>query len=120
LPFVLTEPAAQTWIEALHPAGIELVITGWVDQNETSIVRGKGEALRQVKLAIQSAGIVIPDATQAIQLTRHANTATQEMQESTQVEMVDASEDAALDRIVDAEREDEISEDLLRKDSPKE
>jgi len=120
LPFVLAEPAAQTWIEALHPAGIELVITGWVDQNETSIVRGKGEALRQVKLAIQSAGIVIPDATQAIQLTRDANTATQEMQESTEVEMVDASEDAALDRIVDAEREDEISEDLLRKDSPKE
>jgi small-conductance mechanosensitive channel len=120
LPFVLAEPAAQTWIEALHPAGIELVITGWVDQNETSIVRGKGEALRQVKLAIQSAGIVIPDATQAIQLTRDANTVTQEMQESTEVEVVDASEDAALDRIVDAEREDEISEDLLRKDSPKE
>ena len=120
LPFVLAEPAAQTWIEALHPAGIELVITGWVDQNETSIVRGKGEALRQVKLAIQSAGIVIPDATQAIQLTRDANTATQEVQESTEVEVVDASEDAALDRIVDAEREDEISEDLLRKDSPKE
>ena len=120
LPFVLAEPAAQTWIEALHPAGIELVITGWVDQNETSIVRGKGEALRQVKLAILSAGVVIPDATQAIQLTRDANTATQEVQESTEVEVVDASEDAALDRIVDAEREDEISEDLLRKDSLKE
>ena len=120
LPFVLAEPAAQTWIEALHPAGIELVITGWVDQNETSIVRGKGEALRQVKLAILSAGVVIPDATQAIQLTRDANTATQEVQESTEVEVVDASEDAALDRIVDAEREDEISEDLLRKDSQKE
>ena len=120
LPFVLAEPAAQTWIEALHPAGTELVITGWVDQNETSIVRGKGEALRQVKLAILSAGVVIPDATQAIQLTRDANTATQEVQESTEVEVVDASEDAALDRIVDAEREDEISEDLLRKDSLKE
>jgi len=120
LPFVLAEPAAQTWIEALHPAGIELVITGWVDQNETSIVRAKGEALRQVKLAIQSAGIVIPDATQAIQLTRDANHAMPELHESTQVETVDASEDAALDRIVDAEREDEISQDLLREDSLKE
>ena len=120
LPFVLAEPAAQTWIEALHPAGIELVITGWVDQNETSIVRAKGEALRQVKLAIQSAGIVIPDATQAIQLTRDANHAMPELHESTQVETVDASEDAALDRIVDAEREDDISQDLLREDSLKE
>ncbi len=120
LPFILSEPAAQTWIEALHPAGVELVITGWVDQNETSIVRAKGEALRQVKLAIQAAGIVIPDATQAIHLSRDAKLAPPELHESTQVETVDASEDAALDRIVDAEREEEISEDLLRKDSLKE
>ncbi|MCK0096694.1 mechanosensitive ion channel [Yoonia sp. F2084L] len=120
LPFILSEPAAQTWIEALHPAGVELVITGWVDQNETSIVRAKGEALRQVKLAIQAAGIVIPDATQAIHLSREAKLAPPEPHESTQVETVDASEDAALDRIVDAEREEEISEDLLRKDSLKE
>lgn len=119
LPFVLPEPAAQTWIEALHPAGVEFVITGWVDQNETSIVRAKGEALRQVKLAIQSAGIVMPDATQAIQLTRDA-AAPPEQQETTKVETVDASEDAALARIVTAERDLEISEDLLRNDSPKE
>ncbi|KQI70619.1 mechanosensitive ion channel protein MscS [Loktanella sp. 5RATIMAR09] len=120
LPFILAEPAAQTWIEALHASGIELVVTGWVDQNETSIVRAKGEALRQVKLAIQAAGIVIPDATQAIQLTRETKAPLQELQESTQVETVEASEDAALDRIVDAERQEEITEDLLRQDSLKE
>lgn len=120
LPFVLAEPTAQTWIEALHPSGIEFVITGWVDQNETSIVLAKGEALRQVKLAIQGAGIVIPDATQAIQLTRDLTAAPPELYESTQVETVDASEDAALERIVDAERGQDISEDLLREDSLKE
>ena len=59
LPFILAEPAAQTWIEALHPAGVELQVTGWVDQNATSIVRAKGEALRQVKLAVQAAGVVL-------------------------------------------------------------
>lgn len=120
LPFVLTEPAAQTWIEALHPAGVELVVTGWVDQNATSIVLAKGEALRQVKLAVQAAGIVIPDATQAIQLTRDTKPATPDLIESTQVETVDASEDAALERIVAAERQDEITQDLLREDSLKE
>ncbi len=120
LPFILAEPAAQTWIEALHASGVELVVTGWVDQNETSIVRAKGEALRQVKLAIQAAGIVIPDATQAIQLTRETKPLPQELLESTQVETVEASEDAALDRIVDAERQEEITEDLLRQDSLKE
>ncbi len=120
LPFVLSEPAAQTWIEALHPSGVELVITGWVDQNETSIVLGKGEALRQVKLAIQAAGIVIPDATQAIQLTRDTKPSAPDLYESTKVQTVDASVDAALDRIVEAERQDEITEDLLRQGSLKE
>lgn len=119
LPFILDEPAAQTWIEALHPSGVELVVTGWVDQNSTSIVRAKGEALRQVKLAIQAAGIVIPDATQAIQLSRQP-VAAPEVQESTQVATVDASADDALDRIVNAERGQEIVEDLLRQESLKE
>lgn len=120
LPFVLSDPAALTWIEALHPTGIELVVTGWVDQNETSIVLGKGEALRQVKLALQGAGVVIPDATQALQLKRDAKPAMPDARESRQVESVNARENAALERIVDAERQDEITEDLLRQDSPKE
>ena len=118
LPFILNEPAAQTWIEAMHPAGVELVITGWVDQNETSIVRAKGEALRQAKLAVQGAGVVIPDATQTVMLTREALKPA--LAESTQVEVVEASEDAALERIVDAERDMDASEDLLREDSLKE
>ncbi|WP_108816523.1 mechanosensitive ion channel domain-containing protein [Loktanella sp. Alg231-35] len=120
LPFIIDEPAAQTWIEALHPEGIELVVTGWVDQNETSIVRAKGEALRQVKLAIQAAGVVIPDATQAIQLQRGTPLPVAEPLESTDVEAVEASEDASLERIVDAERDMEAAEDLLREDSLKE
>ena len=120
LPFIIGEPAAQTWIEALHPAGVELVVTGWVDQNETSIVRAKGEALRQVKLAIQAAGVVIPDATQAIQLQRDTPMAVPEPLESTDVETVEASEDASLERIVDAERGLDEAEDLLHEDSLKE
>ena len=102
----------------MHPAGVELVITGWVDQNDTSIVRAKGEALRQVKLAIQDSGVAIPDATQSIRLTR--DTLQPDVSESTVVETVDASDDAALERIVDAERGMDISEDLLREDGPKE
>ena len=120
LPFILTEPAAQTWIEALHPSGVELVITGWVDQNATSIVRAKGEALRQVKLAIQAAGIAMPDATQTIEIKRDRKSVPPEPFESTRVEEVGATDDAALERIVDAERDLESTEDLLREDSLKE
>ncbi len=116
LPFILSEPAAQTWIETLHPAGIELVVTGWVDQNETSIVRAKGEALRQVKLSIQGAGVIIPDATQAITLTRDTSGPSIPPRETTRVDPVDASEDEALERIVTAERDTESADDLLREE----
>ena len=120
LPFVLSEPAAQTWIESLQPAGIEMVITGWVDQNETSLVRAKGEALRQVKLAIQRAGVAIPDATQAIQISRDKPQPPAEPAESALVEEVEATDEADLERIIDAERDLEEGEDLLREDSLKE
>jgi len=120
LPFVLAEPAAQTWIEALHPAGIELTITGWVDQNETSVLRAKGETLRLVKLAIQSAGVVIPDATQAIQIHRDRDTIEAAPSESMTAQDVEASDDAALDRIVAAERDQKNNEDLLSEDALKE
>ena len=117
---VSCEPAAQIWIEALSPAGVELVITGWVNQNATSIVLAKGEAIRQVKLAIQAAGIVIPDATQAIEIKRERLERPIEPRESTLVEEVNATDDAALERIVDAERGLESAEDLLREESLKE
>ncbi len=120
LPFVLAEPAAQVWIEALHAAGVDMVVTGWVNQTETSIVRAKGEALRQVKLAVQSAGVVIPDATQSIEIKREQAPAVTVLGESTAIEAVAASEDAALERIVDAERDLDTNEDLLRDDAMKE
>jgi small-conductance mechanosensitive channel len=118
LPFILSAPAADTWIDALHPEGIELIVTGWVNQNESSLARAKGEALRQVKLAVQAAGVVIPDATQAVQMIKEP--AIIAPAESTRVETVAAKDDAALTKIVDAERDLDSSEDLLREDSLKE
>jgi len=120
LPFVLDEPPAQVWIETLLPSGVELVVTGWVDQTETSIVQGKGEALRQVKLAVLNAGITIPDATQTIEISRSTSGPVIQSGESKQVAGVDARDDAALERIVDAERGQETAEDLLREDNLKE
>ena len=120
LPFVLEEPAAQVWLEALQPAGIDMVVTAWVDQTDTSIVRAKGEALRHVKMALLEAGVVIPDATQAIEIKRDSRTLQVDAPENPIVEPVAASEDQALERIVDAERDLESTEDLLRQDAPKE
>ena len=121
LPFVLDEPAGQTWIETLHTAGVDMHVTGWIDQNVTSFPRAKGEAIRQVKLALEAAGVEIPDATQVIALRRdRVPPPPTSTEESKAVVSVHAAEDEALERIVDAERMDDETEDLLHEGNPKE
>lgn len=120
LPFVLDEPSAQVWIENLHAGSVELAVTAWINQTDTSLPLARGETLRQVKLAIEAAGIVLPDSTQHVKLIRKDAGAATKPKETTRIEDVVSSHDAALTRIVDAERNLDTTEDLLRPDSPKE
>lgn len=128
LPFVLTEPGASVWIEAVTDKGVEIVVTGWINQNDTSIALAKGEALRQVKLAIEAMGVRLPEATYRVVLDAAAATsgparlpvAPVRSAPDTTVQTVDANTENALDRIIDAERGLEENEDLLRPNAPHE
>ena len=134
LPFVLAEPEVMIWIEGITDGGVAFQVTGWIDQTETSLLRARGEALRQVKLAILAAGVDIPDTTYRIQLDGlpAALAATEDapvmptqapapaLTESREVAEVAPSADTALDKIVEAERGLEESQDLLREDVPQE
>lgn len=122
LPFVMDHPAAATWIDTFEASGASLVITGWVDQNETSIVLAKGEAIRQVKGALSNADVAITDSSQVVVLDRksQAQAAAAAPQEATDIAPVSPNTDTDLDRIINAEREAESSEDLLRDDALKE
>lgn len=123
LPFVIDTPAAAVWIDTLEAAGTVIVVTGWINQNETSISLAKGEAIRQVKLALQTADVTIVDSSQVIVLDRTNKSdvrLVQDAEETTDVIGVDATEDHALDDIIDAERQQETGEDLLRDDALKE
>ena len=122
LPFILENPSAQAWIDTIETAGVRLQVIGWVDQNATSLVRAKGEAIRQVKLALQATGVGITDATQSISIRRDtaslgAVTSAPAQSESTEVEGVDASQEEALDHLIDAERDAPDAEDLLDHDA---
>jgi len=122
LPFVIETPAAAVWIDALEAAGTTMVATGWINQNDTSISLAKGEAIRQVKLALQNADVTIVDSSQVIVLdrARSSDILPQDAAETTEVLAVDAAEDHALDDIIDAERNADSNEDLLREDALKE
>lgn len=122
LPFVIETPPAAAWIESLEAAGTALVVTGWINQNETSIALAKGEAIRQVKLALQGNGMTIVDSSQVVVIERNQGEVVlpPDADETTAVTGVDASEDNALHDIIAAERQAEESEDLLREDGLKE
>jgi len=98
------------------------VITGWVNQNETSVVLAKGEAIRQAKLALSAAEVGLTDSSQVVILDRAAKEArgAAHPAEIAAVEVVSPETDHDLDKIIDAEREAESREDLLRDDALKE
>ena len=115
LPFTLAEPAAQTWIEDINPAGVNMTVTGWVNQSATSIALAKGEAIRHVKAAMATASISLPDSSQAVILSR-AKSDAPPPSESQVMAPVDTAADDALAKIIDAERHENRSGDLLSED----
>ncbi|SLN47102.1 mechanosensitive ion channel domain-containing protein [Pseudooctadecabacter jejudonensis] len=129
LPFVLDEPAADAWIGDITDAGIEIIVVGWINQNETSMVRARGETLRLVKYAIEASGVSLPNTTYTIEMGGGTLTADPGPQtdatntppnETTEIAEVSAQSDEDLDKLIDAERQTEEAEDLLREDAAKE
>ena len=142
MPFTLDQPAPMAWIERIGDGAIILVVTGWIDQSETSLVRAKGEAVRMVKTAIEAAGVEVPDTTYRIQMlgggpgvvtspdaqgtpatppktVDKAQPPVVPVETADAVDVSDTSE-TALDQLVEEERNDPDAPDLLTQDAPKE
>ena len=122
LPFVLNEPAVSVWIDTLETTGVSLVVTGWINQHDTSLVLAKGEAIRHVKQALVTSEIEITDGTQVIVIDdKDEDSAPLPPTENLDAARADtAPQDKHLDRLIKAERADDEYEDLLREDSLKE
>lgn len=130
LPFVLERPKAAVWLENLNESGAILRVTGWILQGETDFSMAKGEALRLVKVAIEDAGISIPDTTYRLRIEQSdaetPTTATHSPSPTTDTNTsetsvsadVETKSDEGLDIFVDAERAS--NDDLLTTDAPEE
>ncbi|MEP4246739.1 mechanosensitive ion channel domain-containing protein [Tateyamaria sp.] len=130
LPFVLKDPAPMAWVDRIGDGAVLLQVTGWIDQQDTSLALAKGEAIRMVKAAIEAKNIEIPDTTYRIQMIgavpslEHVNLAPKvpETPKEPPVVATDVEDTskAALDRIAAAERNDPETPDLLSGDGLKE
>ncbi|GAB5448017.1 mechanosensitive ion channel domain-containing protein [Gymnodinialimonas sp.] len=126
LPFLLETPGPGVWVEGLGASTIDITAAGWIQQHETGIGMAKGEAIRVVKARLEEAGITLPEPTYrllgtelpgALQTAPAAATAP-----AAQVEVQDVGTDeaAALQEIIDTEREALPDDDLLRREAPQE
>ncbi|PIE09572.1 MAG: mechanosensitive ion channel protein MscS [Rhodobacterales bacterium] len=131
LPFVLREPAPDVWIDRIGDGAILLQVTAWIDQQETAMTGARGEALRQVKAAIEAEDVEVPDTTYRIQLlggapaplpAQHgpAEPPAHAKADPAHPEDVSAEADRSLERIVEKERQEEATPDLLDEDALKE
>lgn len=116
LPFTLDTPAPLVWIDRIGDGAIFLTVTGWIDQNETSLLRAQGEALRLVKAAVEAAGVEVPDTTYRIQMLNPPEASAAQPSASArpeQVEDVGIQNERELEALVEQERATEESRDLL-------
>lgn len=137
LPFALKIPAPAVWIDEIGDSTISITCTGWIEQHKSSLAAARGESIRLVKLALEKAGVQMPEPTYRILSPTLASPAVAEAQqrsdhsdglareadifEESQVTMdVQAVTDAALKQIVDAERKVTEADDLLRREAPEE
>ena len=121
LPFVLDTPAANVWIENLGDSTVVLQLAAWIDQTETSFVLARGEAMRVALAAFDNAGIEMPEPTyrlvttgQGVDVTPKPGAPTPAPQAEITVEDVKADAEEELEHIINDERNDQNTEDLLK------
>lgn len=126
LPFLLETPGPGVWVEGLGASTIDITAAGWIKQHETGIGMAKGEAIRVVKARLEEAGITLPEPTYRLlgadvpAAVNAARTAPDLRPAQVEVQDVGADEDAALQDIIQAERDALPDDDLLRKEAPQE
>jgi small conductance mechanosensitive channel len=121
LPFVLKSPEASVWIESVDDFWVTLNMAGWIDQNETSIVLARSEAIRLTQAAFDTAGISAPVPTYRLENMPTPSTtgvtakpaSPAQKAAPAPVHDVEATADKELAEIVDQERAELARSDLL-------
>jgi small-conductance mechanosensitive channel len=123
LPFVLSSPAPAIWIETIGDSTIGIRVTGWIDQHETGFALARGEAIRQVLIAFDSASIEMPEPTFRVVTSPSAAGAPPKSTvviREIETEDVQSSQNEALEKIVDQERAERADKDLLTREGAEE
>ncbi|HHC29040.1 MAG TPA: mechanosensitive ion channel [Rhodobacterales bacterium] len=126
LPYILESPAVNSWTTELGGSDIGMTLVGWIDQRETSLQAARSEAIRQVLIAFDRAGIDMPEPTYRLltapsgdvpmppmQATPTAPIAASDRAGTQTVQDVGAAPEHELEKMVNDERRESGQDDLL-------
>lgn len=123
LRFVLKTPEASVWVESVDDCWVTLNYAAWIDQNETSFVLARSEAIRLCQAALDAADIAAPFPTRRVVIERKGAQpdskaeagarATKVTEPPGEVQDVTATAEKELARIVEQERAELPQSDLL-------
>ena len=115
LDFVLDEPAAQAWVETVGDSSVVIRYMGWVDQTVTDYWVARGEAIRVTKLALDGAGIAMPEPIYNVNVREiPADAPTAPVPAAAPVQAIAATKNDVIERRVEAERAAGDGSDLLK------
>lgn len=142
LPFTLAKPAPDVWVDRIGDGSMVMTVTGWIDQTNTSLVRAKGEAIRQVMGAVAAAGYDMPNTTYRLEVPDVLKGAMKDLDLTVTAQDEDEdptptatprpdqpdpqnpqsvkTRDSELEDIVDNERAETERDDLLRENAAQE
>ncbi|TCO74466.1 mechanosensitive ion channel domain-containing protein [Chromatocurvus halotolerans] len=131
MPATSTEPEPQAIIRSVGDSSVLIDFSAWIDQREVDFLKTRSEAIRQVKCAIEDAGMDTPEPIHRVQLIR-ARTDSEDTDAAAAAKQrerkprphdnieADVSVNHDLDVQVARERATELGQDLLQHAAPKE
>lgn len=127
LPFVLDAPEPSVWIEELGDSAVIIKVAAWIAQHETSFLKARSEAWRLCIAAFDAEGIAMPETTLRVLGVGDVDASAKAPAPAAKAPVpevaaqdVQAKDEAALEAIVNQEREDGANEDLLNRETLRE
>jgi small conductance mechanosensitive channel len=129
--FVLNDPEATAEIKEVGDSNILIAFHGWIDQRDSDFNKARGAAIRITKNALEEAGFALPEPIYRLRFDNAAPDALANLGDgksrgdagkkpakATTKEVLDVSPEDHVEKLVDSERSDDGSADLLDDQQP--
>ncbi|HEY9098726.1 MAG TPA: mechanosensitive ion channel family protein [Thiobacillus sp.] len=124
---VLDHPPPRAFIAALGDSNVQVRYYGWVDQRTHDFLMLKSEAIRQVKSALEQAGLDLPEPIYRVQITERATVVEamaaspkEKLKEPLSAETVDTGVNTELQAQLEHDERALDAQNLLDPKAPKE